>query len=220
MTEPIRTEREQLRQDYLDGHMSRGGIVSPEIERQAEAYADRIASNREYEAALRANADKQREQMAIAHNDAALRERSNRKGLANSWLNRFVGENGQITPAMREQADLYATRVLAQHDPAFEQRQLMQAQARVDAALRKREERMHALRQMLADEVGSDFWRDLRGKTQLLRQALDDLDAQLFREAMRPVPQGTPEGAGDAPDVSARQPSSTAARAARPRRHR
>lgn len=204
MTEPQRSEREQLIQDYLDGHMSRGGIVNDEVRAQATAYAERIASNRAYEAALRDNADKQREQMAIASSDAALRERSNRKALANSWLNRFTGENGQITPAMREQADLYANRVLAQHDPTFEQRQLRQAAARLEAQRRKREQRMHALRQMLAADAGSDHWRDLRGQIQLLRQALDDLDAQLFREALRPAPEGTPQESGEDSAVPAR----------------
>lgn len=204
MTDPQRTEREQLVQDYLDGHMSRGGIINDEIRTQAAAYAERIASNREYEAQLRAHADKQREQLQIAQNDAALRERSNRKQLANAWLNRFVGENGQITPAMREQAELYAARVLAQHDPAFERRQREQAAERLAAGRQQREQRKAALRAQLAEAIGSNDWRALREETKLLRQALEDLEADLFREAMRPAPEGTPQGAGDAPVVPVR----------------
>lgn len=202
--EPQRTEREQLIQDYLDGHVSRGGLLSDEIRGQAVAYAERVASNREYEAQLRANADKQRAQLQIASNDAALRERSNRKALANAWINRFAGENAQITPAMREQSELYAARVLAQHDPSFDQRQREQAAQRLDAGRRKREQRMLALRAELAEKIGSDDWRALRDETKLLRQALDDLDATLMREAMRPAAQqDTPQEPGEGSAVSA-----------------
>lgn len=204
MTEPQRTEREQLVQDYLDGHMSRGGIINDDIRMQAAAYAERIAASRAYEAQLRANADKQREQLQIAQNDAALRERSNRKQLASAWLNRFVGENGQITPAMREQADLYAARVLAQHDPSFERRQREQAAERLAAGRQQRETRKAALRAQLAESAGSDDWRALKTESHLLRQALDDLDADLFREAMRPAQQDTPQEPGEDSVVSAR----------------
>lgn len=200
--EPIRTEREQLIQDYLDGHMSRGGLLSDEIRMQAAAYADRVIGNKAYEARLKEHADKQREQLKTASNDAALRERSNRKQLETTYINRFANENAQVTPELRRQAALYAERVLAQHDPAVERRALQQAAQRLEAGRQTRVDRCAALRAELAQRAGSNHYRALREQSRSLRQALDDLDAELFREAMRP--EGTPEGAGDAPDVPAR----------------
>lgn len=202
--ESIRDERQQLIQDYLDGHVSRGGLLNDEIERQAVAYAERIASNREYEAQLKAHADKQRAQLEIASNDAALRERSNRKALANAWLHRFVGEDGKITPEMRAQSELYADRVLAAHDPAIERRQIQTAAQRLEAGKRARIERALSLRALLAKKIGSDHWHTLRDEARLLRQALDDLDAILMREAMRPAHQDTPQESGEDSAVSAR----------------
>lgn len=197
-------ERAQLIQDYLDGHMSRGGLLSDEIRAQAVAYADRIVSNREYEAGLKAHADKQRTQLRAASNDAALRERSNRKALESTYINRFVGENTQVTPELRQLAALYAQRVLAAHDPAVERRAVEQAAQRLEAGKQARTQRCAALRKMLADEIGSNAYRDLRGKIQLLRQALEDLEGELMREALRPAQQDAPQESGEDSAVSAR----------------
>lgn len=200
MSEP--TERDQRIQEYLDGHISRGGLLSDEIRMQAAAYADRIVQNRAYERQMREVADKQREQLRIAESDAALRERSNRKTLEDTYLNRILGENVQITEEHRRQATVYAERVLSQRDPSVERRAMQEAARRLAAGKEARAARCQALRTALARQCGSNHFRVLREETRLLRQALDDLDAELFREAMRP--QGTPQEAGDASAVPAR----------------
>lgn len=203
-SEPIRSEREQLIQDYLDGHVSRGGLLSDEVHAQAAAYAQRIAEGRAYEAQLKAHADKQRQMVEYATTDKALRERSNRKALANSYINRFAGENAKVTDEMKRSAELYAERVLAAADPLIEQRAVRTAAQRLEAGKRARTDLVIALRAELAAKAGSDHWRALREHTKLLRQALDDLDALLFREALRPTPQDAPQEPGDGSAVSAR----------------
>lgn len=200
MSEP--TEREQRIQEYLDGHISRGGLLSDEIRMQAAAYADRIVQNRAYEQQMRAVADKQREQLRIAESDAALRERSNRKTLEDTYLNRILGENVQITAEHRKQATTYAERVLAQRDPLIERRAMQQAAQRLAAGREARAARCQALRAELARRANSNHYKALREEALLLRQALDDLDAELFREAMRP--QGTPQESGEDSAVPAR----------------
>jgi hypothetical protein len=140
--------------------------------------------------------------MELASNDAALRERSNRKQLETTYLNRIIGENTQITAEHRKQAAVYAERVLAQRDPEIERRAVHTAAQRLEAGRQARAERCAALRVELAKRAGSNHYRALREEACLLRQSLDDLEAVLFREAMRP--EGTPQESGEGSDVPAR----------------
>ena len=66
-------ERRTLIATYLDDHRARGGIVDDEAQRQAAAYADRIAANRQYEADRAAAQQQQAARAAAAAPAAAAR---------------------------------------------------------------------------------------------------------------------------------------------------
>ena len=199
-TEP--TEREQLIQDYLDGHVSRGGLVTDEIRSQAEQYAKRIAENRAYEAMLKANAEQQRKMAEYATTNQALRQRSDRRQLEASYINRFGSDSAPVTDELKQAARLYADRVLAAADPAIAQRAVRAAADRLATGQAARTAAVGDLRAELAARCGSNHWRAIREQANALRRTLDALDTQLFQEAMRP--QDEPQGAGDASALSAR----------------
>lgn len=202
MTDHTPTEREQLIQDYLDGHVSRGGIVTDEIRAQAMQYAQRIADNKAYEAMLKKNAEKQRKMVEYATTDQALRERSNRRQLEASYINRFGSDNAPVTEELKQSARLYADRVLTAADPAVAQRAVRAATERLAKGQAQRATTVAALRADLAAQCGSNHWRDIRDQANVLKSTLDALFTQLFQEAMRP-PQDDPQGVGDTPDASA-----------------
>lgn len=211
-------ERAQLIQDYLDGHVSRGGILSDEVRAQAAHYAARVAESRAYEQQLKDHADAQRRVIEYAMTDTALRARSNRKQLMNSYINRFAGENAQITEEMKRAAALYADRVLASADPQVEQRAVTAAAERLAVGKHARVAAVAQLREELAAKAGSNHWRDLKAVSGALRRALDELDAQLFREAMT-APEGDEKEPGDGSDAPA-QDRATIGRMARPGRRK
>lgn len=66
-------ERQALVDGYLADHQQRGGIVDEEAQRQALAYADRIAASRQYEADRHAALQQQAERMREAAPAAAAR---------------------------------------------------------------------------------------------------------------------------------------------------
>jgi hypothetical protein len=206
VSEHAQHEREQIIQDYLDGHMSRGGLINDEVRAQAAAYADRIAGNRAYEAELRAQAEKQRAQIALATTDAALRARGNRRALMSDYLNRFAAD-APITDELRQAAARYADRVLVGRDPAIEQRQVAAAAERLAHNKAQAERDVAMLRALLIEHAGSDDRAALRAMAKRFRSALDEIDARLFREAMRPPstpPQGAPEESGEGSAAPAR----------------
>jgi hypothetical protein len=196
--EPVRDERTQLIQDYLDGIVSRGGVVNAEAQFQAGAYADRIAASRAYEAAQKANMAKMREQLEYATTDHALRARSARKQLIASYINRFTSENAAVTDEMKLSAERYADRVLAAADPEIARRQVQSAADRQAKAKAEFARDVEWLWQLLIDQTGSDDRRALAATARRFRRALDEIDARLFREALNPpAPQAAPQESGE-----------------------
>lgn len=168
-------ERAQLTQEYLDLWRVRGHVETDEARAQAAAYADRILANRAWE-----------QERIEAARQLAARQAAAQRSIGTS--KRQVAEANLLrvgdTAADEAWARQVAANVARNEDPKEQQRRYQASQQRLARGRTARAERVATLRAELEAQAGTDR-RVLMGETKLLRQALDDLDADLFREALK-----------------------------------
>ena len=205
------TEREQFAQEWRDNYLSRGGVMNDDAERQATAYADRILEGRaetERMIAAAAAAEQTRANVAIDH---AMRLRGERKHIIAAFINRHTSDGYAVTEQLKQQAAIFADRVLERADPRIQQRAREQAERRREVGRLAQDADIARIEPLVtAWASGDETIPALRAASLRIRRALDEIDARLMRRAMRPE-RATPRSSEDTTDTARTADSATVA---------